>query len=287
MLEQLNSQFAIEDKLTFRESSGGLIQGSVSSSLCQAKFYLHGGHVAEFQPLDQAPILFMSEKSLMKLDAPIRGGIPICFPWFGPHPSDSSAPAHGWARTSAWSLLSSTQRPDETLIVQMGLSVDQWELKSTVEFSRSLVLSLSIRNAAQQARECEIALHTYFALSDVHSAAILGLENQSYLDKLTSTVMEPTGEAIRFVSETDRVYRGTVPQVLIDDRGNQRQIRIEPENSRATVVWNPWIEKSKRMPDFGDEEYLRMCCVETANVAAEKIELGPAQSTTIAVRIGI
>lgn len=287
MLEQLNAKFAIDGQLRFVEGSGGLIQGLISTALCQAKFFLHGSHVAEFQPVGEQPILFMSDQSLMKANAPIRGGVPICFPWFGPHPTDSTAPAHGWARTAAWSLFASAQRGDGTLVVEMRLSVDHWDLKYTVEFSRSLVLSLEIGNAAGQSRDCEVALHTYFAVADVHSVSVLGLENQPYLDKLTSTQVGPTGQSIQFDAETDRVYDGSVPAVVIDDRGNQRKICVEPKNSRSTVVWNPWIAKSQRMPDFGDEEYLHMCCVETANVAADKIMLAAGESATLGVRIGV
>lgn len=281
MLNGINAQFAIDKQLQFVEHPSGLIQGNVSTALCRGQFYLHGAHVAQFQPTGAAPLLFMSQRSEMREDKPIRGGVPLCFPWFGPHPSDAAAPAHGLVRTQSWQLQATSMEAGGVVRVEMGITVDLWQLTYTVRWGASLELSLDIENLADEPRECEVALHTYLSLGDVHAARVSGLELQSHLDKLTGVTVPPSGQAIRFTQETDRIYHGSVAEVRIDDPGQNRQIRLLPRNSQSTVVWNPWIAKSQRMSDFGDDEYLRMCCVETANVGSDRLRIAPHTTTSI------
>lgn len=275
MLNGINAQFALDKKLQFVEHPSGLIQGNVSTALCSGQFYLHGAHVARFQPAGAEPLLFMSQQSEMRDGKAIRGGIPICFPWFGPHPSDTTAPAHGLVRTQNWQLQATSLEAGGVLRVELGITVERWQLTYTVRWGTSLDLNLTIGNLADEPCECEVALHTYLALADVHSASVSGLEQQSHLDKLTGVTEPASGQAIRFTQETDRIYHGPVSKIIIDDPGHQRQIRLLPRNSQSTVVWNPWIVKSQRMSDFGDDEYLRMCCVETANVGSDRMHILP------------
>ena len=278
MLNGINEQFALDSKLQFTRHPSGLIQGNVSSELCNGQFFLHGAHVAYFAEAGARSLLFMSRHSEMRDDKPIRGGVPLCFPWFGPHPSDSTAPAHGLVRTQSWQLQATSLETDGVVRVALGLTVESWQLTYTIRWGASLDLNLAIENLGDERGECEVALHTYLALSDVHTASVSGLEQQSHLDKLTGLTEAASGQAIRFTQETDRVYHGAVPELLIDDPGHQRKIRLRPRNSKSTVVWNPWIAKSQRMSDFGDDEYLHMCCVETANVGSDRMQL-PAGST--------
>ena len=284
MLNGINAQFAIDKQLQFVAHPSGLIQGNVSTALCRGQFYLHGAHVTQFQPTGAAPLLFLSERSEMREDKPIRGGVPICFPWFGPHPSDTAAPAHGLVRTQSWQLQATSIEADGVVRVEMGLTVEHWQMTYTILWGASLDLNLAIENLADESRECEVALHTYLSLAAVHAASVSGLEQQSHLDKLTGVTEPASGQAIRFTQETDRIYHGSVPVVVIDDPGQQRQIHLIPRNSQSTVVWNPWIAKSQRMSDFGDDEYLRMCCVETANVGSDRMRIPPRTTASIGCR---
>lgn len=285
MLDGINAQFAIDNQLQFVEHSSGLIQGNVSTARCRGQFYLHGAHVTQFHPTGAAPLLFLSERSEMREDKPIRGGVPICFPWFGPHPSDTTAAAHGLVRTRRWQLQATSIEADGVVRVEMGLDLglaaEHWRLTYTIVWGTALELNLAIENLADESRECEVALHTYLSLANVHAASVSGLEQQSHLDKLTGVTRPASGQAIRFTQETDRIYHGRVPEVLVDDPGQHRQIRLLPRNSQSTVVWNPWIAKSQRMSDFGDDEYLRMCCVETANVGSDRMRIPPHTSASI------
>lgn len=287
MLQALNNRFALDDQLTFVEHSSGLCQAVVSTPLCRGLFYLHGAHVAEFQPIGQPPVLFMSGHSEFKFDKPIRGGVPLCFPWFGPHPSDRSAPAHGVVRTRSWEMQSSSRDASGNIDVVLALEHDQWRLTYTVQFGQSLELALQVENLADSMRDCELALHTYLTLADVQTASVHGLERQSHWDKLTGELVEPSGQPIQFTQETDRVYHGSVDEIIVRDPGFHRRIRLEPRGSRSTVVWNPWIEKSRRMADFGDDEFQRMCCVETANVGENRLQLAGLASSLTGVRISV
>lgn len=287
MLPALNKRFALDEQLTFSEHRSGMYQGIVSTPLCRALFFLHGAHVAEFQPAGQQPVLFMSRQSEFKSDKPIRGGVPLCFPWFGPHPSDSSAPAHGRVRTRSWELQSSARDSAGNIGVVLTLEIESWQLTYAVRFGESLELSLNVQNLSAAERECELALHTYLTLADAKTASVHGLEQVAHLDKLTGEHVAPSGQPIRFNCETDRVYYGSVPEVIVSDPGFQRRIRLEPRGSQSTVVWNPWVDKSRRMADFGDDEYERMCCVETANVGESRLKLAGLGAIETGVRISV
>ncbi len=273
MLNGLNDRFALGEQLTFAAHPSGLIHGLVSTPLCRGVFYLHGAHVAEFQPAGQQPVLFMSNQSEFQAGKPIRGGVPLCFPWFGPHPSDSGSPAHGLVRTRSWEVQSTLRDAAGNIRVVLVLEIDQWRLTYSIRFGAALDLEMDIENLADEGRECELALHTYLTLADVQTASVHGLEHQPYLDKLTGELVEPSGQPIRFTQETDRVYQGPVAEVVVHDPGFHRRIRLEPRGSHSTVVWNPWVDKSQRMADFGDQEFERMCCVETANVGDNRLRL--------------
>lgn len=285
MLEQLNQQAAIDDRLTFIRHPSGLVQGVVRTELCSGSFFLLGAHVAEFQPAGQSPVLFMSEWSRFEEGAPIRGGIPICFPWFGPHPDNPDAPAHGLVRTQVWQVTDTSVGDNGSIAVTLELSSPPWKLSYRVQFGRELDVQLSISNAGPRPEVCEAALHTYFQLDDSRSARIFGLESLDYFDKLTASESPAAHAPLVFSAETDRIYFGNAPHIELQEPGLPRTISLRPRQSASTVVWNPWIDKSQKMPDFGDVEYLRMCCIETARVGRNRIELSPEQTEDFGVCI--
>ena len=283
MLEQLNAEFAIADVLMFEKHSSGLIQGKISSTTCTGTFFLLGGHVAEYALQPSRPILFMSEAANFEVGKAIRGGVPVCFPWFGPHKTDSNQPAHGLVRTEEWKVKAASF-DGETVAVELGYELPNSTLNYKLQFGRSLQLEMTVTNRAA-ASSFELALHTYFAVSNSAEVEIQGLESQNYLDQLTGKTISATGQSIQFREETDRIYHGSVEAIrLIDDSWN-RQIVVRPTNSESTVIWNPWIDKSKRMPDFGDLEYPHMCCIETANITPNQINLDTGQEHTTSLQI--
>jgi glucose-6-phosphate 1-epimerase len=287
-IQDLNQQFAVGDFLTFAKHPSGLMMGIVKTPLCEASFFLQGAHVSHFHPtISQHPVLFMSDSALYEPGRPIRGGIPICFPWFSSHPNQPSLPAHGWARTSEWQV-TSTRMANQNIEVTLTLAHDDWELNYHLTFGADLHVSLIINNLAANTRTFEIALHTYFDIGAIQQTEIKGdLAQLQFLDQLTAQIHSPHPAPIKFEAETDRIYQGSAPNIQIHDGGYHRTIRIQAVNSNSTIVWNPWIAKSIRMADFGDDEYLRMCCVETANVRQQEVSLAPTQSHAMQLKISV
>ncbi len=278
--------FQIKDRLQFLEPYTGLSVGKITTPHCTGEFYLQGGHLTSYHPLDQKhPVLFLSAQSQFTPGKPIRGGIPICFPWFSAHPSDPSLPAHGWARTQLWELNSST-RIDDDVQIEMRIVKEPFELILVARFGRSLKVALSVTNRSDELCSFELALHTYFQVSNIANVHIDGdLRKCSYLDQLTAVEHPAEDRPISFHQETDRIYEGKASDIRLVDEGWDRTIHITAEGSESTIVWNPWIAKSKRMVDFGDEEYLRMCCIETGNVRRRAVPIAPGETHTTSMKI--
>lgn len=283
---------------TFHESAEGLTRLRVTSPLATAEIALDGAHVTHFQPADGAPLLFLSRSSYFAPGKPIRGGIPICFPWFGPCADRPDLPAHGFARIRCWAA-ESLAATDSGRVTAIFILKSDEETRAlwphdfiahlTVDISRQLKLTLEIENTGPEPFQFEEALHTYFAISDVREVAVIGLEGATYLDKTDSLKVRELGsEPFRIVSETDRIFPANKATCVIDDPWLRCQIVVEKSGSQTTVVWNPWIAKSAAMPDFGDDEWPRMLCIETANTGTDAITLAPgsrhAMSTTISVK---
>ncbi len=294
-LAELNAYFAIEGVLRFELHESGLIVGNVtypdrddrgaSSRRGEGQFFLHGAHVSHFRPSHAAEnVLFMSSESLFANDKAIRGGIPICFPWFGPS-TNPGEPAHGWARLANWQV-SSTSSTNDSVTITLELAHPLFQLRYQIQFGRGLTAELTATNLSAHEVTHEVALHTYFAVGDIHAVSVQGdLEGLSFLDQLTGNIHAASHEAIRFNEETDRVYQGIAKQIQIVDNSWKRRIQISSSGSHSTVVWNPWIAKSQRMPDFGDNEYTKMVCIETANVKDQRVVLSPKCTSTISVTI--
>lgn len=263
---------------------GDLPRLTVSNRHGEAEIYLHGAHVTGWQPAGQTPVLWMSRESAFAAGKPIRGGIPICFPWFAAHATEKTAPGHGYARLEDWTLVGAVDEAIGTTLEFELLSAGrQWPLWPHVFSTRyrvvvgaSLELALEVRNTGDVPFTFEEALHTYFAVQYVREVTITGLERTDYLDKVDNFARKNQGDApIRFTGETDRIYLATEATCTIHDPGRRRRIVIAKRGSSATVVWNPWIDKARAMPDFGDLEWPEMVCVETGNVDTHRQELAP------------
>lgn len=276
---------------------GGLERFDISTPLGTAEIYSHGAHLARWQPSHAAaPVLWMSGHSYFQQDKPIRGGVPVCFPWFGPHPEDSTVPAHGFARISPWTLCEARESRDGTVTLAFELETDNaspvWphhfhaDIRYTI--GSTLQMELIVHNVDTVPITFEEALHSYFTVSDVSSVTISGLEQAAYLDKVGGrTERAAEGQPIRFTGETDRVYLGTTATCSIDDPGLNRRIVVSKEHSHSTVVWNPWIAKARAMPDFGDDEWPGMVCVETANVGSAAVTLRPGDRHRMTVSLAV
>jgi glucose-6-phosphate 1-epimerase len=291
MQQDQNRQHEIPGVARFESGNGGLTKIVVTApSGAHAEMYLHGAHVTHFQPAGQQPVLWMSKASLFEPNKPIRGGVPICFPWFGPREGDSKAPAHGFARLLEWSVESIVKKSNGDVTVTLALNAAEgFALKYAVTVGKTLELRLDVQNLSAQQVKFEEALHTYLAVGDIKQVSVEGLSTGSkYIDKVGGiNTREQSDPVIRFTGETDRVYLDTTSTCVVNDPSMRRKIEIAKSGSNATVVWNPWMNKAKAMPDFGDDEWPGMVCIETVNAAKNAVELvaGATHSMTARVRV--
>ncbi|MDO5673252.1 MAG: D-hexose-6-phosphate mutarotase [Actinomycetaceae bacterium] len=254
-------------------------------------FYTYGAHVTEWAPTGQDPVLWMSSQSVFKEGTAIRGGVPICLPWFGPGRNKDKSPLHGLARLHNWELISQSQDGDSANF-HLRLTGDDlgrpesfpynFVANFRAAFSNKLEMALTVANRDTQPFTFEEALHTYISVGDIRQIQIAGLEGATYLDK-AANAPAPTGTQqgpITFAGETDRVYSSEAPVTLLDPV-LKRTLRVTKSGSANTVVWNPWIDKAAAMKDYGDDEWTTMVCIEAANAFDNSITLRPGDTHTL------
>lgn len=295
-IETLNARFAVAGHLRFEEGPGGLLVARIANAHAEATISLSGGHVMTWAPRGEAPVLWLSGYASFAPGKSIRGGVPVCWPWFGPHEREPGFPGHGFARTVPWTVEGAEALADGStrLILALALSDAtrvQWphasRVTNAVTVGRDLGISLVTRNLGAEPFVLGEALHTYFAVSDVRQAPILGLEGCRYLDKVAGGEVRTQAGPIVIGSEVDRVYLGTTADCTIDDTGLGRRIRIAKEGSRSTVVWNPWEAKATKMGDFGPEGYLGMVCVESGNALEDVVTVPAGGEHALRVRYSV
>jgi len=286
-LTELNQRFAIGNHVQFKEIAEGMIVAEVANQHALSNIALQGAHIATFQPRGEEPVLWLSPKAKFAPGKSIRGGAPICWPWFGPHKNDSKLPGHGYARTVPWDVLETKALPDGSTFLRFGLVESdatraQWPHASTVQLEvtvgKALRVELVTSNTGKESFELGEALHTYFQISDVANMTIRGLENCEYLDKVKDFARFNQQDGIVIESEVDRVYVNTAADCVIEDKGLKRAIRIAKQGSKSTVVWNPWTEKAEKMGDFGPALHRDMVCVESGNALENVVTLAPGET---------
>lgn len=279
----LNATFGIPGVASFAKHTLGGVVAQLSTRHASALVAIHGAHVLSFRPNAGPDVLWMSSEAGISPGRGIRGGIPVCWPWFATHASDPSKPDHGFVRKSPWRVVSTTSANATAQIEfafatgpeHAGLWEGQADLRVLVSLSDKLRVDLTTLNTGEAPFALTQALHTYFAVSNIAGVAIRGLDGRSYQDKLQDYAIVAQRGPITFSGEVDRIYQGTTDDVVIDDPGNHRGIRIAKDGSTSTVVWNPWIEKSQRLSDMPPGGYLGMVCVETTNAGGDVVTLKP------------
>ncbi len=280
-------KFEIPGRLNFANGNGSLPKINIITGRCTAEIYLHGAHVTGFQKKGEPPLLFLSRLSQFAARQPIRGGVPVCFPWFGPRTGEVT---HGFARITEWELVETVARPDDGVTVRFRLPATAtlaggpaFRAELVVAITDQLSMELLTTNvSADRNFEFEDCLHTYFAVGDIADVSITGLKDAHYLDKTDQGARKlESADAIRIAAETNRVYPDAPGTVEIRDAKFRRAIRAEKSGSASTVVWNPWT--TQRMPDFDPAEHRQMVCVESGNVGQNKITLPPGQTRALKV----
>ncbi|MDD2266361.1 D-hexose-6-phosphate mutarotase [Sulfuricurvum sp.] len=286
-IETLNSLYSHAGYVTFKEGPNGFPIALITTPHATAAITPYGAHLLSYRfTSDSDDLLFLSEKAIFREGTPIRGGVPVCWPWFGPDPQHLGRSDHGLVRTRMWNVVSSDLLPDQECSITFELTDTPetyalWPhrfcltLKLTV--GKSLTLELTTKNLGDTPVELTQALHTYFNIGDITQTRITGLEGFTYTDKTDDSREKPQKNAIRIDAETDRVYPTDGRDIVIRDETFNRNIRIESKGSNTAVIWNPWIRVCEQKADLNAEDYKKMICVETANAGNDIVTLLPSQ----------
>lgn len=278
MIDELNREFGIEGHVDFQLGEGGLPKAVIANEYASAEIYLHGAHVTAFQMRNSDPVLWLSDMAEFQRGKAIRGGIPVVWPWFGPHPNDETKPQHGFARVSEWTLIGTDALPNGYTRLRLQLTDSDasralwpypFELELNVTVGTELRVELISRNIGAESIAVGGALHTYFNVGNITEITIEGLDDREYLDQLENHQVKLQDGPMTITQEVDRIYLDTDDECIIADSNMKRSLRVAKSGSSTTVIWNPWIAKSQRMADFHDDGYRTMVCIETANTAGD------------------
>jgi glucose-6-phosphate 1-epimerase len=261
-----------------------------------------GAQVLSYREWDQPPLIWLSEQANYRQGEAQRGGVPVCWPWFGDlarnpesvqamHGGSVPAGAHGLVRQSDWQL-EELEDVGDAVQLRLSFAAEQlpgWngsaQLELEIRLGARLQLRLTTCNTGKQPLALSQALHTYFAVSDIRQVSAAGLEDCRYVETLEDWQIREQQGAVQFSGETDRIYLQTPELIRVRDAGWQRQICLRASGSRSAVVWNPWIDKAKRLSQFADDAWQQMLCIETANVADDIVTLAPGAEHSLALEL--
>lgn len=294
-VEELNRRFGIAGAAQITTGNGGLPRVSVKTPAAIGEIYLHGAHLTSWRPAGAEEVIFVSEHSQWQEGRAIRGGIPVCFPWFRNKVDDPKAPSHGFARTRTWQL-DSVKLQGDAVTVTLSTESDEgtrawwphdFRLVQRLNVGAELTQELVVTNTGSTPMRFEEALHTYYRVGAADAVRIRGLDGVPYLDNTDGNREKRQEGDVMFTAQTDRAYVGTTHAVDIMDPVLHRLIRLTKENSRTTVVWNPWSTGAKALADLGDEGWRTMACVEASNIRDYGIDLAPGQQHSMRTVIRI
>lgn len=287
---ELNQAFAIEQshtQLRIENDIGEFPIIHLRNAHAEARISLYGAQILHYKPHNTAhDVLFLSDKAIYQSGKAIRGGAPICWPWFGADPENQGRPAHGFARNRLWQLSTTESLNDGAtrVVLRLNDSPDtlwlwphHFQLELEIVVGKTLKLSLSTHNLSDQPMTISQAIHTYFAVADIAQTEVYGLEQLHYVDKSKAgqNALRTQDGSIKVKQEVDRIYLHGPSAIQIHDQAWQRCIRIHSSGSQSTVVWNPWIEITANMIDLNNDDYQRFICVETANAADDTAIIAP------------
>lgn len=285
--DELDDKFGIEGEVGFMEMDGDLVFINIANKYADADICLYGAHVTSFRPVRTMDVLWMSPDSVFEEGTPIRGGIPVCFPWFGPHKTNSSLPQHGFGRRMYWDVLSTESLSNGETKVELILKSSEatkaywpYDFEAVMRFviGASLKVTLDVKNTSNDSLTYGCALHSYFAISDIAHIKIEGLQGLTYINQLTDTVETQEEKLLQINDPLTRHYQNTESPVVLEDEGFRRRIRIEKIGSKVTTVWNPGDEACITMSDMPDDGFASFVCIEATNSFDYEIKLAPGES---------
>ena len=293
--QQLNEHFGLAGVLAFHATPSGLIYARVTTPQASATVYLQGAHVTAWQPKGRQPMIFVSRKSEFAPGKPIRGGVPIAFPWFANRHDGKTGPSHGFARIQDWTLAFAALAGDDLHLtftlgpteISRGLGFDNFRLVYQLTIGRTLTMQLTVANDAAVPLVFEEALHTYYAVADIHEVTLEGLDGVTYLDKNDNFQPKMQHGAVVVTGPTDRVYLNASGACVLHDVAGKRRITVAKTGSNTTVIWNPWESGASKLPDLEGTEWHEFLAVETVNAAANTVTLAPGAAHVMQAHVSV
>ena len=288
--DQLNDTFALQEAdntLRFKTGKGDITVVEIQNQYASAKISLQGAHILSWIPEGEEEVIWLSEDAKFAAGKSVRGGVPICWPWFGQHETNENFPAHGFARTVNWQVTKTEACENGTTLICFTIqpqddNKQMWPLDTSVEYQliigRKLEMELATFNNGTKPIVIGQALHTYFNVGDIDQVLLHGLDDTDYLDKLENFASKHQRGPVSIDQEVDRIYLNTISDCVIEDKALNRNIVIIKCGSHSTVVWNPWQETANKMGDLGEDGYKKMLCVESCNAADDVVTIEAGKS---------
>jgi glucose-6-phosphate 1-epimerase len=295
-IDDLDERFSIEGELGFTEIDGGLVAISIYNKFADAEICLYGAQVTRFTPHGSFDLLWMSPTSFFEEGKAIRGGIPLCFPWFGPDPSGEGKPAHGFARLMYWDVVETAAKDTGETAIKLQLcssteTKKYWPYEFSAELDimvgKELDVKLTITNTDKQPFNYSAALHSYFNISGLENIKIEGLEGTSFYSGFGEDLFKQEEQMLEICQEENRRYIETESDCVIHDEVFSQAIRISKLGSKVTVVWNPGEETSSKMEDIAEGSFETFVCVEAVNFYNNTIQLNAGDKHTTGTTIGL
>ena len=281
--------------VTVRDGSSAYPVLDVANDFATASIALHGAQIFHFQPKYQQPVLWCSQSADFAEGRPIRGGVPICWPWFGQH-TNPKFPAHGFARNHFWQCDSIEQLDNGETELQLSLHrqnvtqlvwPERYELALVLRIGEKLSIALTMKNSSAVNCIYTAALHSYLAVGNINRVSLIGIEDVAYEDKVNDVAVDAERVPATVFEPVDRVYQNSAATVIVNDPAWDRKLLIEKSGSLTTVVWNPWAEAARALQDFDDDGYNNMICVEAANAFDDAVSLAPGEEHTLATTLSV
>ncbi|NOT11725.1 MAG: D-hexose-6-phosphate mutarotase [Methylococcaceae bacterium] len=295
-IQQLNTEYGIADQLEFIKGKGGMPFIVIRNQSATALISLHGGQILSFKPLNEEnDLLFLSSQSDYIDGKAIRGGMPVCWPWFGPDPKGLQRPNHGFVRNHCWSVARTAAADNETKVFLQFFEDYKKEktwrqpfaLTLEVTVGKSLRLKLITRNTGDKAFSITQAFHSYFLVGDINQVQVSGLEGYDYYDKLDQGTQKTQTGILTIAEEIDRIYTEVKNELIVNDPSLQRRIQIASPGNETVVVWNPWQKASEKMADLKNDSYQQFICVETGNIAFDLVQVLPDEEVCLETHFNI
>ncbi len=277
------SRYEIDGELQFIEIEHGFVYAEINNARAHATVSTYSGQLLSYRPKDrQEDLLFVSDKAYYEAGKAIKGGIPVCWPWFGPDPENRGRPAHGFVRNRQWQVSGSESLADGSTKIILSITDSEatralwphpFRLDIEITVGDTLRVELVTHNTGNDSITISQALHSYFRVGDITRVSVLGLDGINYIDKANDSARKTQAGPLTISSEVDRIYTDTSGDLTIDDASLERKISIASSGCSTAVVWNPWVEVAASMADLDDDDYLQMLCVETANAGPETVTI--------------